>query len=238
MVSMSVVPYIFSLALIVLVDAAGYADRDPQTPSCQGFDVISNGTQPLPSQNLIISTGVVCDQSPGNFTPCEVLNGSFPTTYDIIMYPNGSRVPDDYAVGYGLCNATGDFGTLWGEGYRAVENQTVTFKNGTSGYVIYTPVYRCIIGRVQGCPFAASIANDTKVSACYPENTDRSVSIETAPGHVRNIPILAGSRSINETSAELAAKLTQIPNNDPPHGGPSVGAGTGLSSARIGLGAL
>ncbi|KAG9675086.1 hypothetical protein KCU99_g3183, partial [Aureobasidium melanogenum] len=230
MLPASLVTYIFFLASGPLVEAAGYATNDPQEPSCQGFDVISNDTQPLPSQNLIISTGVVCTNAS---TSCEVLSGSFPTLEDVIMYTNGSRVHDDYAIGYGLWNATGDYNTLWDNAVAAVRNQTVTFESGTSGYVMFTPTYRCVKGRVQGCPSTISIDNGTEVNACYPE-LDGVVSFEISPGYFKNITALSGSRFINETSAEVAAALKQIPNNLPPYGGAPIGAGPGLSSARIG----
>lgn len=122
------------LASSVLVDAAGYATRDPSFPSCQGFSVVSNETRPLESEDLIISTGVVCNVSGSNFsTPCSVLSGGWPNLQSSITYTNGSRVSDSYAVEYGLWNATGDSKALYGNTIAAVENQTVTFENNTSG---------------------------------------------------------------------------------------------------------
>lgn len=128
-------PYIISLASVVLVDAAGYATRDSQLPSCQGFDVFSNETQPFLSQDLIISTGVVCNDGKTNIsTPCEVLSGSFPYVGHVTNYINGTEIPDDYAIAYGIWNATGDRSLVGGPRIYAIENQTVTFENGTSGY--------------------------------------------------------------------------------------------------------
>lgn len=80
-------------------------------------------------------------------------------------------------------------------------------------------------GRVQGCPANISITNDTEVNACYPVLTDRVVSFESAPGHLENITVLAGSRAINETSVQAAANLKQNPNDHPPYGLLSSGAG-------------
>lgn len=76
------------------------------------------------------------------------------------------------------------------------------------------------------------------MNACYPVFTDKVVSFESVPGHFENITVLAGSRSINETSAQAAADLKQNPNNDPPYGllssgtvaGPRM-AGAGVTSA-------
>lgn len=51
------------LASSVLVDAAGFASRDPTFPSCQTFGTMINETRPLESEDLIISTGVVCNVS-------------------------------------------------------------------------------------------------------------------------------------------------------------------------------
>ncbi|KAK6006600.1 hypothetical protein QM012_007010 [Aureobasidium pullulans] len=211
-----------------LADAAGFATRDPTGPTCSGFGIILNKTTPLSSQDLIISTGVVCNVRDSNFsTPCNVLSGGWPTLQNVIMYMNGTRVSDSYAVGYALWNATGDSNALYGGDIAAVENQTVTFDNGTSGNVIFTPTYRCITGRVQGCSSNVSIVDGTEVNACYPEFTDRVVSFESAPGHFENITVLAGSRSINETSAQAAANLKQNPNEHPPYGLLSSGAGAG-----------
>jgi hypothetical protein len=44
------------------------------------------------------------------------------------------------------------------------------------------------------------------------------VSFESFTGHFENLTLLAGSRSINETSAQAAANLKQNPNNNPPYG--------------------
>ncbi|KAG9669736.1 hypothetical protein KCU99_g6452, partial [Aureobasidium melanogenum] len=226
---------ILLLASSVLVDAAGYATRDPSFTSCQGFDVTSNETRPLESENLKISTGVVCNVSGSNFsTPCSVLSGGWPNLRSSITYTNGSRVSDSYAVEYGLWNATGDSKALYGSSIAAVENQTVTFESNTSGNVVFTPTYRCVIGRVQGCPANISITDDTEVNACYPVFTDRVVSFESVPGQFENITVLAGSRSINETSAEAAANLKQNPNDHPPYGFLSSGAGAG--PRLVGLG--
>lgn len=90
-------------------------------------------------------------------------------------------------------------------------------------------------GRVQGCPANISITNDTEVNACYPVLTDRVVSFESAPGHLENITVLAGSRAINETSVQAAANLKQNPNDHPPYGLLSSGAGAGPRSARLGI---
>lgn len=123
------------LASSVLVDAAGFATRDPSFPSCQTFGITINDTRPLQSEDLIISTGVVCNVSGSNFsTPCSVLSGGWPNLQASITYTNGSKVRDSYAVGYALWNATGDSRALYASSIGAVENQTVTFNNNTSGH--------------------------------------------------------------------------------------------------------
>jgi hypothetical protein len=101
--------------------------------------------------------------------------------------------------------------------------------------VIFTPTYRCITGRIQGCPANYSLANETEVSACYPELTNRSVSFESFAGHFENITVLAGSRSINETSVQAAANLKQNPSNRPPYGLLSSGADAGVRFIGVGL---
>jgi hypothetical protein len=90
-----------------------------------------------------------------------------------------------------------------------------------------------VTGRIQGCPSNYSLANGTEVSACYPQLTDRSVPFESFPGHFENITLLAGSRSINETSAQAAANLKQNPNNHPPYGLLSSGADAGVRIAGV-----
>lgn len=90
-------------------------------------------------------------------------------------------------------------------------------------------------GRVQGCPANITITDGTEVNACYPVFTDRVVSFESVSGHYENITVLAGSRSINETSAQAAAILKQNPNNDPPYGLMSSGAGAGPRVAETGV---
>ncbi|KAH0365210.1 hypothetical protein KCU65_g6195, partial [Aureobasidium melanogenum] len=227
---------ILLLASSALVDAGGYATRVPSFTSCQGFSVTSNETRPLESENLIISTGVVCNVSGSNFsTSCSVLSGGWPNLRSSITYTNGSRVSDSYAVEYGLWNATGDSKALYGTTIAAVENQTVTFENNTSGNVVFTPTYRCVTGRVQGCPANISITDDTEVNACYPVLTDRVVSFESVPGQFENITVLSGARSINETSVQAAAKLKQNPNNHPPYGLLSSGAGAGPRLMGLGI---
>lgn len=101
--------------------------------------------------------------------------------------------------------------------------------------VIFTPTYRCVTGRIQGCPSNFSLANETEVSACYPELTDRGVSFESLNGHFENITVLAGTRSINETSVQAASNLKQNPNNRPPYGLLSSGADAGVRFAGVGL---
>ncbi|KAG9604935.1 hypothetical protein KCU77_g3825, partial [Aureobasidium melanogenum] len=235
MFSSPVTSAILLLASTTLVDAAGYATRNPTSPICSGFDVISNGTIPLSSQNFVISTGVVCNVKESNLsTPCDVLSGGWPTLRNVVLYMNGSRVSNSYAVGYGLWNATGDFNALNINNIAAVKNQTVTFDNDTSGNVVFTPTYRCVTGRVQGCSSNVSIVDDTQVSACYPMFTDQVVSFESLPGHFENISVVAGSRSINMTSVQAAANLKQNPNDNPPYGLSSSGAGAGPRLAGAG----
>lgn len=90
-------------------------------------------------------------------------------------------------------------------------------------------------GRIQGCPANFSLANETEISACYPELTGQIVSFESFNGHFENISLVAGSRSINETSVEAAANLKQNPNNRPPYGLSSSDgiAGVRMSGVRI-----
>lgn len=101
--------------------------------------------------------------------------------------------------------------------------------------VIFTPTYRCVTGRIQGCPFNFSLANATEISACYPELTGEVVSFESFSGHFENISVLAGSRSINETSVQAAANLKQNPNGRPPYGLASSGADAGARLAGVGV---
>jgi hypothetical protein len=92
-----------------------------------------------------------------------------------------------------------------------------------------------VTGRIQGCPSNYSLANETEVSACYSELTDRSIPFESFAGHFENITLLAGSRSINETSVQAAANLKQNPNNHPPYGLLSSGVDAGVRFTGVGL---
>ena len=132
---------ILFLASITLVNAAGLATRDPQFPSCQLFLISSNDTVPLESQDLIISTGVVCNVNGSNFsTPCDVLSGGWPTLQSAYLYPNGSVIRGnamtpglESTLGWALWNSTGDSKAYYSSRSVAVQNETVTFENGTSG---------------------------------------------------------------------------------------------------------
>lgn len=144
---------ILFLASSSLVDAAGYATITPQFPSCQGFDTTSNDTIPLPSQDLIISPGVVCNVAGSNYsTSCDVISGGWPTMRSAFLDANGSRILSNathpsvtYALGWTVWNVTGDSKAFYGGSIVAVENQTVTFDNGTSGdgmsWLSRTPIY-------------------------------------------------------------------------------------------------
>lgn len=96
--------------------------------------------------------------------------------------------------------------------------------------VVFTPTYRCVTGRIQGCPANFSLANETEISACYPELTGQVVSFESYTGHFENISVVAGSRSINETSVDAAANLKQNPNDRPPFG---LSSSDGIAGVRL-----
>jgi len=101
--------------------------------------------------------------------------------------------------------------------------------------VVFTPTYRCVTGRIQGCPANYTLANETEISACYPELTGRQISFESFPGHFENITLVTGSRSINETSVQAATDLKQNPNGNPPYGLLSSSADAGVRLAGIGV---
>jgi hypothetical protein len=140
MLSSTLSSSILLLASSVFVDAAGYATRDSQYPTCSGFDTSSNDTRPFPSRDFIISTGVVCNVNGSNFsTPCDVLSGGWPTLQNVFLGANGSvlasgstRLEDSLA--WTIWNTTGDTNPYSFSRIVAVENETVTFDNGTSGY--------------------------------------------------------------------------------------------------------
>lgn len=252
------------LASSVMVNAAGYATREPQVPSCQDFETSSNDTRPMESRDVIISTGVVCNVDGSNYsTPCDVLSGGWLTLQSIYLDANNSVIRGDAtnigvqsALGWTVWNSTGDSKAFYSSQSVAAENQTITFDNGTSGdgelwcathadislsltlvfhLVVFTPTYRCVTGRIQGCPANFSLANETEISACYPELTGQVISFESFSGHFENISVVAGSRSINETSAEAAANLKQNPNNRPPYGLSSSDAIAGVRLSGVGV---
>ena len=156
MLSSTLSSSILLLASSVFVDAAGYATRDSQYPTCSGFDTSSNDTRPFPSRDFIISTGVVCNVNGSNFsTPCDVLSGGWPTLQNVFLNANGSvltsgitRLEDSLA--WTIWNTTGDTNPYSFSRIVAVENETVTFDNGTSGYgKLWLPYIQMYSSRLQ-----------------------------------------------------------------------------------------
>jgi len=143
MLSSLITSSILFLASSSLIDAAGYATREARHPSCSGFETSSNDTVPLPSRDIIISTGVVCNVNGSNFsTPCDVVSGGWPTLQNVYMTANGSAIssgvtsPDIYledSLGWTIWNSTGDTRLYTPTVLVAVENETNTFDTGTSG---------------------------------------------------------------------------------------------------------
>lgn len=141
MLSSTVASSVLLLASFVMVNAAGYATREPQVPSCQDFETISNNTRPMESQDVIISTGVVCNVQGSNYsTPCDVLSGGWLTlqsTYldadGSVIRSNASSIGVQSALGWSVWNSTGDSKAFYSSQSVAAENQTITFDNGTSG---------------------------------------------------------------------------------------------------------
>lgn len=137
-----------------MVNAAGYATREPQVPSCQNFETSSNDTRPMESQDVIISTGVVCNVDGSNFsTSCDVLSGGWLTLQSIYLDADGSVIRGNAttiglqsALGWTLWNSTGDSEAFYSSRSVAAENQTTTFENGTSGNgESWCDVCRCVI---------------------------------------------------------------------------------------------
>lgn len=132
---------ILVLASSALVNAAGYATRKPQFPSCQDFDVISNDTRPIESPSAIISTGVICNVAGSNYsTPCDVLSGGWLTLQSVyldadnsVIRGNATNIGVQSALGWTVWNSTGDSEAFYSNQILAAENQTTTFDNGTSG---------------------------------------------------------------------------------------------------------
>ncbi|KEQ90264.1 hypothetical protein AUEXF2481DRAFT_84079 [Aureobasidium subglaciale EXF-2481] len=211
---------LFATCTITSTNAAGYATRDPTTPVCSGFTTLTNTSHVSYSDaNRVISSGVVCNTSNVS-TSCSVLSGGWSELYNYVSFANGTQITDQrYAVGWTMWNSTGDSRAVYDTaGYGAMENETVTFDQGTSGWVVFTPEYRCINGLIRNCPANFTLANDTEVRVCYPMFTDRSVAFESTTGHFENISIIAGQRFINETSVSAATQLKENPNNRPPYG--------------------
>ncbi|KAI5240622.1 hypothetical protein E4T42_08327 [Aureobasidium subglaciale] len=205
---------------ITSTNATGYATRDPTTPVCSGFTTLTNTSHVFYSDaNRVISSGVVCNASNVS-TSCSVLSGGWSELYNHVSFANGTQITDQrYAVGWTVWNSTGDSRAVYNTaGYGAMENETVTFDQGTSGWVVFTPEYRCINGLIRNCPAKFTLANDTEVRVCYPMFTDRSVAFESTTGHFENISIIAGERFINETSVSAATQSKENPNNRPPYG--------------------
>ena len=110
--------------------------------TCSNFTIVgaNNYTKPSP-MTFAVSQGVVCNGASG----CPVLVGGDVTSQ---RTTNITDSTPDWAYQL-ISNATGyPFNaTLTG----AVENTTYTMQQGSSGYIGFTPTYRCTQGILSDC---------------------------------------------------------------------------------------
>ncbi|KEQ95220.1 hypothetical protein AUEXF2481DRAFT_4846 [Aureobasidium subglaciale EXF-2481] len=120
-------------------------------------------TLPGPSP-FIISTGVVCSGS----TPCDVPVGGFVTVNRFVNVTglDDGTVSDLFAL-ISSSDPSVDFTESMSNNISSVSTQRI--QNGTAGYVVFTPNFRCVSGTLSGCPGgSAALTDGTFIEACAP----------------------------------------------------------------------
>ncbi|THW90169.1 hypothetical protein D6D15_04751 [Aureobasidium pullulans] len=125
--------------------------------TCSNFTIVGQNNYTKPSSmTFAVSQGVVCNGT----SDCSVPVGGFVTDRRTINLTDASP---DWAFQL-ISNATGfPFNTTL---VGAVENTTYTMKSGSSGYIGFTPTYRCTQGMLSDCD--NKDLDGTPVEACTP----------------------------------------------------------------------
>lgn len=122
------------------------------------------------------------------------------------------------SVAYSIQNNT-NAEHLTAPGFGGVMNTTYYIDEGTNAYVAFIPLYRCISGWLSNCTTELAELEKTYVEMCYPEYTGQI--IDTRGG----LAVYEGNTYIEEVNETVAANLTGNPNEQPPSGLQSSGAG-------------
>ncbi|KAG9693847.1 hypothetical protein KCU95_g3005, partial [Aureobasidium melanogenum] len=161
--------------------------------TCSNFTIVgaNNYTKPSP-MTFAVSQGVVCNGT----SDCPVLVGGDVTSQ---RYTNLTESTPDWVYPL-ISNVTGySFdATLIG----AVENTTYTMKQGSSGYVGFTPTWRCTQGILSDCN--VKNLNGTAVEACTPFGWEQGM-INGTLAVVATSPQTASALVCNPANTSLAS---------------------------------
>lgn len=194
--------------------------------TCSNFTIVgaNNYTKPSP-MTFAVSQGVVCNGT----SDCPVSVGGDAA---IQRATNLTESTPDWVYQL-ISNATGYTfdATLIG----AVENTTYTMDQGSSGYIGFTPTWRCTQGILSGCD--DKNLNGTAVEACTPFGWEQDM-INGTLAVVATSPQTASALLCNPANTSLASdgNSTNFCNNptNSSSGTPTptdLHAGAGLSSS-------
>lgn len=146
-----------SIVATSLLSVLALCQHAQAAATCSNFTIVgaNNYTKPSP-MTFAVSQGVVCNGT----SDCSVPVGGDVTSQ---RTTNLTDSTPDWAYQL-ISNATGyPFNTTL---IGAVENTTYTMKQGSSGYIGFTPTYRCTQGILSGCD--NKHLEGTAVEACTP----------------------------------------------------------------------
>ncbi|GAB1732076.1 hypothetical protein NU195Hw_g8931t1 [Hortaea werneckii] len=209
------------------VKAQGY-DYSPEY-WCRGFNQTGNYTQGYEDEYshriseavICNSTNVITDGGDKNGTCAIQAGGFFESKYhtNVSAYDfqwGGISGTGNYtynagnAVAYTITNLT-NATTLTYTHFGGVEQALYHIEQDTNAYIAFTPLFRCISGRLSECPMELDL-NDTFVEVCEPMYT--GPIIETRGG----LAVYEGNSYIKTVNKTEAANLTGNPNERPPQG--------------------
>ncbi|KAI7552853.1 hypothetical protein KC331_g1611 [Hortaea werneckii] len=216
------------------VEAQGY-DYAPEY-WCRGFNQTGNYTRGNEeeyshriSQAVICNSTNVIDDGGEKAGLCAIQGGGFfeseyhtnASAYDFqwggISGTGNYTYDAGNAVAYTVTNLTNATGILYTH-FGGVEQALYYIEEGTNAYIGFTPLFRCISGRLSKCPMELDL-NNTFVEVCEPMFTGRV--IDTNGG----ISVYEGNAYIQMLNKTAAANLTGNPNERPPAGLSASGAG-------------
>jgi len=140
-----------------LLSVLALSHRAKAAATCSNFTIVGENNYTKPSSmTFAVSQGVVCSGT----SDCSVPVGGIVTDHRTTNLTDSTM---DWAYPL-ISNATGFLfnTTLVG----AVENTTYTINAGSSGYIGFTPTYRCTQGTFSGCE--NKDLDGTPVEACTP----------------------------------------------------------------------